>query len=216
MTTLPRMVAVCLPLVLLGACDRRELEAKRTVEDLVEALAVSQEPASANPIYTPSKDTPRNDRRVIAHEAARELTRRGKAAFPVLLAHLGDTRQSVALRSVLPATVGDACFCIIRDQVFDLPKDYARGMYRVGADGANHERPVFLAPALFDGGSVAEWLGHRERATIAELQAEALAWLIEREKGIGFRTEEDRERYLYPLERQLARVRDGAKTAPTE
>jgi hypothetical protein len=182
------------------------------MEDLVEALAISQEAASTSPVYTPSKDTPRNDTRVIAHEAARELERRGKAAFPVLLAHLGDGRQSIALRRTLPSTVGDACFCLIERQVFNLPEDYRGSMYRVGADGMQHERPLFLAPGMFDTSTVAGWLGQREHATLAELQTEALAWLIEQEKKIGFRSHEDRESYLCPLERQLTRVKGAPKT----
>jgi hypothetical protein len=61
---------------------------------------------------------------VAAYAAAAELNKYGKEAFPQLVAALGDNRQSIALRRVLPSTVGDACYCIIMQQVYALPSDY--------------------------------------------------------------------------------------------
>ena len=66
---------------------------------------------------------------------------------------------------------------------------------------------------MFDSKSAAAWLAAREDKSLTEIQVEALGWLIEQEKQIGFPTEEDRELFLYPLERQrdrlLAQLRDA-------
>ena len=179
---------------------------KGEMDALVEKLAISQAPASFQPVYTPSRDTPASDPRVVAFEAAEQLKACGKAAFPNLLEHLGDGRQSVAFRRMLPATVGLACFTIIEQLVYGLPADYRGSFYRDGADGQLHDRVLFLKPGMFDQGSAADWLAARERKSLTEIQVEALEWLISQEEHIGFPTEQDREDYLYPLERQRNRL----------
>jgi hypothetical protein len=180
---------------------------------LIEKLAISQEPAEFRPVYTPSKDTPRSDPRVIAFEAAERLRECGKDAFPGLLAHLEDDRQSVAFVCRLPADVGLACFTIIEGMVYGLPGDYRGSLHREGADGQLHERVLFAKPAMFDPNSAEAWLDAREDKSLTEIQVEALEWLIEQEKQIGFPTEEDRELYLYPLERQRDRLSSQLRNA---
>jgi len=177
------------------------------VEALIEKLAISEEPAGKKPIYSPDRDTPKTDKRVIAYEAACELKKHGKRAFPFLLRHLDDKRQSVAFRRVIPHDVGDACFCIIRDQVFCLPKDYRGSIYRTGGDGKMHERAYFSAPDLFTYKTIGPWLEARKGKSLEAMQVEALEWLIEQEKRIGFQDEEAKKKFLYPLERQLAVLR---------
>ncbi len=115
---------------LLAGCSRTKPVPQPTtdiaseIKALIEKLAISNEPAADAPVYTPSIDTPKSDPKAAAYAAAERIRTYGKDAFPYLLKHLDDQRQSVAFRRVLPSTVGDACFCIIRDQVFNLPKDY--------------------------------------------------------------------------------------------
>ena len=210
------LIVFCQVVVLAAGCHipkehqlagRTASDPRLGIEALIEKLAISQEPASYSPVYTPSRDAPRTDRRVIAYAAAEELKRRGRVAFPYLLRHLGDRRQSVAFRRVLPSTVGGACFCIVRSRIFALPEDYRGSMFRIGADGKRHERPYFSGPALFDPSTLEGWLKEREDRSLEQMQLEALEWLIAREKEIGFRTEEDRDRFLRPLERQLRRTR---------
>jgi hypothetical protein len=187
-------------------CSSHTTPTAADIEALIEKLAISQAPAAEAPVFTPSRDTPRTDSRVIAYEAAEELKKCGKAAFPHLLEHLDDKRQSVAFRRGIPHDVGDACFCIIREQVFCLPEGYEGSFYRTGADGRLHERPYFLKTALFDRRSVKSWLDARRDKSLEEIQVEALRWLIQQERQIGFPSEQDKQRYLYPLERQLARI----------
>ncbi len=184
------------------------------IEALIEHLAISDEPATTLPVYTPSRDTPRTDKRVVAYEAAEELKSFGKAAFPCLLKHLDDRRQSVAFRRVLPSTVGDACFCIIQEQVVPLPDDYPGSFYRTGANGDYCERPVFFRPGPFDENTIRSWLEERNLKSLVEMQVEGLEWLIAEEKRIGFRSDQDREAYLTPLERQLEELKSRLLEAP--
>jgi hypothetical protein len=144
---------------------------------------------------------------VIAYDAAGELEKYGKRAFPFLLKHMDDKRQSVAFRRVIPHDVADACFCIIRDQVFCLPDDYRGSIYRTGADGKMHERAYFSDPDLFTHQTIGPWLDARKDRSLEAMQVEALEWLIDQEKRIGFQDEEARKQFLHPLERQLALVR---------
>ena len=179
------------------------------IEALIEQLAISQEQAGDQPIYTPTRDTPRTDKRVCAYDAAEKLKSYGKEGFPYLLKHLHDSRQSVAFRRVLPSTVGDACFCIIREQVFNLPFDYEGSIYRTGVDGESHPRPCFFKPVLLSYETIEPWLNERKNKSLSDMQIEALTWLIEEEKKIGFVNEEVKYLYLYPLERQLKEIKNG-------
>ena len=56
----------------------------------------------------------------------------------------------------------------------------------------------------------------RKEKSLGEIQIEALQWLIEQEKQIGFQNEEDKEHFLYPLERQLETIRTKLKKVQQE
>ena len=195
------------PSIPLPAAEAKVADRHREIDELIEKLAISDEPAGDEPVYTPDLETPRTDKRVIAYEAAEKLREYGKAAFAQLLARRHDKRQSVAFRRVIPHTVGLACYCIVEDVIYNLPEDYRGSFYRKGGDGEMHERPRFLAPGIFDEDTVEAWLRVRHDKTLTELQIEALEWLIDKEKNIGFPTERDREKFLLPLERQVSRLR---------
>lgn len=182
-------------------------ELRLEIEALIEKLAISSEPAIDGPVFTPMEGTPSNDPRVIAYEAAAKLAELGDVAFPQLLAHQHDERQSVAFRRVLRHTVGLACYSIVEDAIYNLPDDYRGSFYREGADGQLHERPRFLAPGVFERDTVEAWLAERQGQSLTELQIEALEWLIEQETRIGFVNEADRHEMLGPLQRQLARLK---------
>ena len=186
--------------------EQKNRSTSSDIEALIEKLAISEQLAGDFPVYTPSRNTPKTDKRIVAYDAADKIKSYGKLAFPYLLKHLGDKRQSVAFRRVIPHDVADACYCIIRSQVFLLPESYHGSFYRKGADGENHGRPYFLKPALFTPQTIESWLAERRDMTLSEMQIEALQWLIEKEKEIGFQNKEDKKKFLYPLERQLKKV----------
>ena len=108
---------------------------------------------------------------------------------------------------MIPHSAGYACYCIVEDVLYNLPRDYQGSFYRKGADGEWHERPGFSADGIFTTETIDEWLKEREDKSLPEMQVEILEWLIEQERRIGFETEEDREQTLGPLERQVQRVR---------
>lgn len=187
--------------------ETADKESVKEIERLIEQLAISDKPAAMEPVYTPSIDTPRTDKRVIAFEAAKKLKTYGKAAFPFLLAHLDDNRQSVAFRRVIPHTVGLSCLCIIEDQIIALPSDYQGSFYRKGKDGELHPRPRFMEPHLFTSKTIAQYLEDRKDKSLEEMQVEALEWLIEQEKKIGFQSEEQENEILGPLRRRLRQIK---------
>jgi hypothetical protein len=135
-------VATALALNCFEALDEQQALSVR-IPKLIERLAISQEKADDAPIFTPSRDAPRTDPRVIAYDAIRRLQENGATAFPFLVNHLKDHRQSVAMRRVIPHDVGDACYCIITRQLYALPDGYGGSFYRKGRDGKLHERSVF-------------------------------------------------------------------------
>jgi len=128
---------------------------------LVELLAITGEAAVRAPIFTPDRDTPETDRRIVAYAAAEKLREMGTKAFPVLLANFGDGRQSVAFRSAIPHTVGFACFCIIEDVVDPDPPGY------------HHYRPGQVAFLMFDKDLMALWWKERAGRDVKALRIEA-------------------------------------------
>lgn len=185
---------------------------EQKVRALIEKLAISQHPASRGPIET--FNNPRNAELVRqVHAAAGEIEKLGFAAFPHLMAHLEDLRQSVPFRRVLPSTVGDACLSIIMRQVYALPEGYSEtaSLYRRGANGELHEQPVW-SREIYDGVGARKWLTDRKGRTLQDLQIEALEWVLEIQKGIGARTKSERDEYIAPLETQLTKLR--RKTEP--
>lgn len=181
--------------------------ADRDILELIGKLAISDQPAVDGPVFAPTDQTPASDSRVIAYQAAEKLGEYGKEAFPQLLAHRHDERQSVAFRRVLRHSVGLACYSIIEDLIYNLPEDYPGSFYRTGADGEMHARPRFFAPGIFDASTVEQWLKDREDKSLTELQIEALEWLIAKEEAIGFAADADREQILVPLQRQVSRLK---------
>ncbi len=177
------------------------------IDSLIEQLALSSQPAADRPIYTPAPDTPSTDPRVPAYEAAEQLRALGKAAFPKLLEHLDDDRQSICLRRTLPCSVRLACFSIMEHQIFLFPDDFVCSIYRTGQDGQMHGRPMFFEPRLFNPSTIESWLDERKDRSLTEIQIEALEWMLAHEVEIGFRNNEDKEKYLHPLQRKLAQLR---------
>jgi len=191
--------------------DKIEAETEAKVVALINKLAISDKPAANSPVFAPDPDTPRTDKRIIAYNAASDLKKFGKKAFPLLLVHLEDNRQSVAFRRSIPHDVGLACFCIIEDQILNLPSDYRGSFYRKGKDGKSHPRPCFLEPGPFTSANVNQYLSKRKHMSLEEMQIEALQWLIKKEEAIGFQNEKDKSMFLEPLKRQVQKVKKKLK-----
>ena len=181
-----------------GSVDTSSVE---DIPALIEGLAISREPASNQPFITlGNEENAKIAKRV--YKIADELETWGIEAFPPLLETLNDQRQSVPFRSVLPSTVGDACYCIITRQLYALPENYPRSFSRIGADQKSHRRPVFLK-SQFDDVGLKKWLEERESNSLVELQIEALTWVLEEERKIGTASRKDHRKFIAPLERKL-------------
>lgn len=181
------------------------------IEALIDKLAISDQPAGDHIIFTPSIDTPKDDKRVIAYEAIKKLMSCGKRTFPYLIKKFDDNRQSVAIKPKIPITVGGTCYHIIEQMIFDLPEDYQGSYLRIGADGQYHNRPYSLGQDLFTWDTIEAWLEERKNKSLEEIQIEALEWMIEREKEIGFQNKEDMKEILTPLEKQL-KIKESIST----
>lgn len=135
----------------------------------------------------------------------------GIKAFPYLITHLGDKRQSSTTcdRSVTGMTVDQACLEILQDIIHVIPEDYPRSLYREGADGELHPRAYICSVenSIFTSESAEDWFKQRENKTLKELQIEALEWVIEEERKIGFKDKSEEEQILRPLLRQLKRMK---------
>jgi hypothetical protein len=132
--------------------------------------------------------------------AADELIKLGAASLPFVLEHLNDSRESVETKRVIresAPTVGDVCEMILSQQIYSLPDGYSGSLYRNGADGKLHERPVF-SKDLFTGG-ITKWLADRKGRSYAELQLEGLSWVLIEEERIGAYAKEDEKEILAPL-----------------
>jgi hypothetical protein len=136
----------------------------------------------------------------VVFDAAHELIQMGAASFPYVLEHLNDKERSVQYRSVVdgpPPTVGETCKMIISNQLYSLPDDYSGSLYRTGADGKLHERPVYMKELFSEG--ISKWLADRKGRTFSELQLEALSWVLAAEEQIGTYEKADEKEILSPL-----------------
>lgn len=135
-------------------------------ETLVERLAIAEERASPRPVLTvplmyPSEDVPDDDPRYAAQDAASRLSSMGIRAFPALVARVDDPRQSICLSHTLPASVGEACFRIILEQVHD------------GPFGPDYRRYVFLHRSMLK-----QWWSERSGKSLRELRIESALYSL--------------------------------------
>ena len=169
------------------------------IENLIDELAISSDPTD---------DV--GDRRARAYAVVEELSALGKLAFPHLLEHLDDNRESVELQRLNRRQyVGEACYCIIAYQILDIPPNYAFPIFRTGADGKSHARPFAVEQDLFDSSTITAWLKQRESEPLAALQVEALEWLLEQEDKIGYPDYKSKATFHDPLIRHLESIKAG-------
>ena len=148
---------------------------KRLPDDpnaLIERLAISDEPAVYEPIYTPGPYAPKTDFRVVAFDAADKLATMGTRAFPTLVQSLSDERQSAGFGNYLRHTVGIACFRTLQDQVEFYPYP---GKYL----------PYEVQFLRFDKPLTSQWWRERSGRTLKELQIEACQFSVAAAKAHG-------------------------------
>lgn len=134
------------------------------------------------------------------------------AAFPVLIEHLDDKRQSINFRNhFLGNSVGDACRWNIYFQLQNMPKNYSEyGHSRKGRDGKNHVKPYWEGKPFDDAGGVKKWLDQNRNLTYPEMQVKCLQWLLAKEKAIGACDAESYFLNILPLEIQILERKQDA------
>lgn len=187
-------------------------EDERAIEAIVDQLVFAEGPASNEPVLSPGArdSSPEYAQR---HEKVRSafaaLTEMKLKAFPVLVKHLDDERQSINFRNhYIANSVGDACRWNIYYQLQDRPKGYSSyGYQREGKDGKNHPKPYWTGTPFDESGGVAKWLRKHRNLGYAEMQIQCLNWLLDREKAIGASDADSYFRDILPLELQILRRR---------
>ena len=194
--------------------DLSKLPLDQRIDALISRLVLSEEEGDRF-VFTPAKGTLRSDRRMIALEAVEELIKIGYPAFRALAASLEDRRQSISMESYKRKDVGMVCYHILTHQIYAMPKGYSYSLRRQGSDGKSHRRPGF-GNDVFPSGGLAAWLESRRGKPLVEIQIEALSWVLDMEKQIGARTEEERQIYIAPLEQRLDELKktSGARDEP--
>ena len=126
------------------------------------------------------------------NSAGSSLSHLGRDAWPVLLQHLDDERESVPAREVSgPYDVGHQCYCILSGQVVNLPKGYIKAKTREGKDGKGR-----MTPGLYYSFSpdLKNWLHERREWTLTRMQLEVITNVLKENDEIGYANNEDRDR----------------------
>jgi len=140
------------------------------------------------------------------------------AAFPIMMEHLDDKRQSLAFRNHnLGQSVGDACYWNIYYQLTDHPENYSSyGYQRKGRDGKLHVKPYWGGSPFEEAGGLEQWLKQNKNLSYTGMQIKCLNWLLEKEKKIGASDAESYFKNILPLEirileRRMEKGDDAAK-----
>jgi hypothetical protein len=175
------------------------------IEALIEQLVFAEGEATEDPVITPgitAEGELYREQYESCQRAFRRLTELKDRAFPYLIAHLNDRRQSIPFRNhCIGQSVGHACYWCIYFQLQDRPKDYSSyGYVRIGRDGQEHVQPYWDGTPFDDAGGVANWLEQNKHLPYPAMQIECLTWLLSREKAIGARNADSYFQDILPLE----------------
>lgn len=140
-------------------------------------------------------------------------------AFPVLIEHLDDKRQSINFRNhSVGNSVGHACYWNIYYQLQDRPPNYSKyGYSRTGRDGKEHPKPYWEGSPFDDAGGLKKWLEQNRNLTYPEMQVKCLEWLLAKERAIGACDAESYFVNILPLEiRILERKQEAGQNVAGE
>lgn len=182
------------------------------IEALVDQLVFAEGDAKNQPVLSPgiSDNSEAYRKRFESCTAAfQQLTALKDIAFPVLLKHLDDKRESIQFRNhYINNSVGNACYWNIYYQLQDRPDDYSQyGYSRMGKDGKNHPKPYWEGTPFDEAGGLREWLSANADLSYTQKQIECLQWLLEKEKIIGAPDDESYRLNILPLEIQILKRR---------
>lgn len=146
------------------------------------------------------------------YAAFRKLSSYQERAFPQLVQHLDDKRDSVPFRNhYVGFKVGNACYWNLYFQLMDRPDDYSRyGYARTGRDGKEHPKPAWEGSPFEAAGGVKKWLIAHRGLSYPEMQIQCLRWQLEKEKEIGAPDAASYFLNILPLEIQILKRRQQA------
>ena len=178
---------------------------EQEIRGLIEQLVFAHGEASNNPVIHPDMHPNGEDYRrrfETCQKAFQKLSEFKDIAFPFLIEHFEDKRQSINFRNhYLGNSVGNACYWIIYFQLQDRPSDYSEyGYQRKGRDGEYHTKPYWEGTPFDSEGGIKQWLEKNKDLSYTQMQIKCLDWLLEKEKSIGA---DDAESYfinILPLE----------------
>ena len=175
------------------------------IEAIVDQLVFADSDAQNNPLIGPgiTDDSEAYRKRFETCQTAFQcLSELKDVAFPVLIKHLDDKRQSINFRNhQMGSSVGHACYWNIYCQLQDRPRDYSQyGYSREGRDGKDHPKPYLVGSPFDDAGGLRKWLTANENLNYLEKQIKCLNWLLESEKLIGAPDAESYDINILPLE----------------
>jgi len=151
------------------------VDQKAEINALIDRLVFNEGEATNRPVLSPGaadQSQEYRERFRSCQDAFRKLSEFKGAAFPILIQHLDDKRQSINFRNhILANSVGYACFLIIHDQLQDEPDNYSEyGWSRKGRDGQDHPKPYWVGTPFDEAGGVARWLSANRNLTYTRMQ----------------------------------------------
>lgn len=188
----------------------KQQEAK--IRALVDQLVFADGDATNRPALSPGIRDNSDEYRARferCYKAFAELMEYKELAFPVLVEHLEDKRQSINFRNHHTGnSVGDACYWNLYFQLQNRPEDYSRyGLMRKGRDGENHTQPYWEGTPFDEAGGLVKWLEANSGLNYTEKQIKCLTWLLAKEKEIGASDAESYFINILPLEIQILKRR---------
>ncbi len=199
-----------------GANEKQEKEIKALIEQLVYKKGEATNRPVRNPlmkiynaegkVVKPSGDSKKIEQNRKKFEscqmAFQKLYEMKGPAFPILLEHLDDKRQSINFRNHYTGnSVGNACYWNIYYQLMDQPRDYSEyGHSREGRDGKLHPKPYWEGTPFDDAGGLKKWFAKNKNLNYIEMQIKCLGWLLEKEKLIGASDADSYFLNIVPLE----------------
>jgi hypothetical protein len=187
-------------------------EQQKQIASLIEQLVFAEQKASDDPLIDPDfadQDDAYRKRFDRCRNAFKKLSELKDVAFPLLIAHLDDDRQSIPFRNHSSGqSMGDACYWIIHDQLQDRPDDYSSyGYDRKGRDGEFHTQPYWDGSPFEDAGGLVKWLEENRELTYTQKQIKCLQWLLDSETKIGAPDAESYFENILPLEIRIVERR---------
>ena len=182
-------------------------EQEKEIRNLIEQLVFAPNKAKRGPLIHPDfhGGEEYRERYESCRRAFKRLSEFRGIAFPFMVEHLNDERQSIPFRNHYTGySVGNACYWNLYFQLQDRPSGYSSyGLSRRGRDGEYHTKPYWQGTPFDDSGGLVKWLVENVELSYAEKQIKCLNWLLEKEKAIGASDPASYFLNILPLEIQV-------------